>query len=322
MFVWSKLSSEKWSDAWEERFAGNEALSLVITAVPSRTTIRVEVYAEKKRDVDAVQKMFGGSVREVKNRNWAAMSNEAMPPIQVRGKLVVCSARSAAALKEEKAKYPGKEVITIPADMAFGTGHHATTATVLRMLVDASAPLIAADKSWTMADLGCGSGILAIAASKLGAENIWGCDFDPKAVEVSIHNAKLNKTPDIRWTETDVLEWKAKERYDIVIANIFYDILEASFPQIIKSTKPGGTIMVSGILKTQAKACLAVATALGVKWDRIVTRGKWTSAQGTAPSAEAKPKVKAKAPTKAAKKATPAGAKKAAAKKANAKSKA
>lgn len=283
MFVWSKLSSEKWSDAWEERFAGNSALSLVITTVPGRNTIRVEVYAEKKRDVDAVHKMFGGSVREIKNRNWAALSAEPMPPIQVRGKLVVCSARTAAELKKAEKEHAGKQVLAIPADMAFGTGHHATTATVLRMLVDAAGPL--QGTSWKMADLGCGSGILAIAAAKLGAVKVWGCDFDPKAVEVSQDNAERNGTPDIKFTETDILKWKAREQYDIVIANIFYDILEEGFPQIVKSVKPGGTLMVSGILKTQAEPCLAVATKLGVKWNRIVTRGKWVSATGTAPKA-------------------------------------
>lgn len=285
MFVWSKLSSEKWSDAWEERFAGNPALSLVITAVPHKTTIRVEVYAEKKSEVNAVQKMFGGTIREVKTKNWAALSNEPMPPIQVRGKLVVCSARTATELKKARQEHAGKEIIAIPADMAFGTGHHATTSTVLRMLVDAAALLQKSGKPWKMADLGCGSGILAIAAVKLGASKVWGCDFDPKAVEVSKDNAQRNETPDIRFTETDVLQWKAREQYDIVIANIFYDILEASFPQIVRSVKPGGTVMVSGILKSQAESCLAVATKLGVKWDRVVTRGKWVSACGTAPQA-------------------------------------
>lgn len=282
MFVWSKLSSEKWTDAWEERFAGNSALSLVITTVPGRSTIRVEAYAEKRRDVIAVQKMFGGSVREVKNRNWAALSSEPMPPIQVRGKLVISSARTASEFKKAQAEHPGKQIIAIPADMAFGTGHHATTATVLRMLVDAAAPH--QGRSWKMADLGCGSGILAIAAAKLGATKVWGCDFDPKAVEVSQENAVRNHTPDIKFTETDILKWKAREQYDIVIANIFYDILEAGFPQIIRALRPGGTLMVSGILKTQAEACLAVATGLGIHWDRIVTRGKWVSASGSLPA--------------------------------------
>lgn len=278
MFVWSKLSSAKWADAWEERFSGNPALNLVITSVPGSKTIRVEIYAAKKQEVTAIQREWGGSVREMKTRNWAALSSEPLPAIQVRGKLVVCSARSPVQMRQAQRLHPGKAIIAIPADMAFGTGHHATTATMLRMLVDAAEPL--KDKRWTMADLGCGSGILAIAAMKLGAAKVWGCDFDPKAVKVSKENAVRNDTPKIRFTEVDVLEWVPKEQWDIVAANIFSDILEAAFPQIVRAVKPGGVLMASGILKSQAEACLAVATAHGVRWDRIVTKGKWTSACG------------------------------------------
>ncbi|MDZ4287991.1 MAG: 50S ribosomal protein L11 methyltransferase [Prosthecobacter sp.] len=278
MFVWSKLSSAQWSDAWEERFTGNPHLHPVISSVPGKRTIRVEVYCQVRAHALAVQKEWGGSVREIKHRNWAALSNLPMPPIQVRGKLVVCSARTQAEITKAKKQFTGREVIAVPADMAFGTGHHATTATVLRMLVDAAAPL--QGTRWTMADLGCGSGILAIAASKLGAAKVWGCDFDPKAVAVAKENAVRNGTPKIRFTKTDVLTWEPKEQYDVVIANIFFDILHAGFPQIVRAVKPGGTLMVSGILKTQADECLAVAEGCGVIWERVVRKGKWVSAVG------------------------------------------
>lgn len=278
MFVWSKLSSVKWMDAWEERFSGNPALNLVITTVPGQTMVRVEIYAEKKKDVLAVQKEWGGSIREVKQQNWAALSKEPMPSISVRGKLVVVSARSDKEIAKEKRAHAGREIVAIPADMAFGTGHHATTATVLRMLVDAAAEF--KGQKWTMADLGCGSGILAIAAVKLGAAKTWGCDFDPKAVLVSKENAERNNTPKIRFTEVDVLEWEPKEQWDVVAANIFVDILEQAFPQIVRSVKPGGFLMASGILKSQAGPCLKVAENCGIRWDRVVTKGKWLSALG------------------------------------------
>ncbi|WP_146848672.1 50S ribosomal protein L11 methyltransferase [Brevifollis gellanilyticus] len=278
MFVWSKLSSVKWMDAWEERFSGNPALNLVITTIPGQVRVRVEIYAEKKKDVAAVQKEWGGSVREVKQQNWAALSKEPMPSISVRGKLVVVSARSAKDIAKEKKANVGKEVVAIPADMAFGTGHHATTATVLRMLVDAAKEL--EGQKWTMADLGCGSGILAIAAVKLGSTKTWGCDFDPKAVLVSKENAERNGTAKIRFTEVDVLEWEPKEQWDLVAANIFVTVLEEAFPQIVRSVKPGGFIMASGILKSQAPPCLKVAESCGIRWDRVVTKGKWLSAMG------------------------------------------
>lgn len=149
---------------------------------------------------------------------------------------------------------------------------------MLRMLADAAEPLNG--MRWKMADLGCGSGILAIAATKLGASKVWGCDFDPKAVMVSKENAERNDTPKIRFSEVDVLEWEPKEVWDIVAANIFSDILEAAFPQIVRAVKPGGVLMASGILKTQADACLAVASANGIQWERIVKKGKWVSACG------------------------------------------
>jgi ribosomal protein L11 methyltransferase len=278
MFVWSKLSSEKWMDAWEERFSGNPALNLVITTIPGRTMIRVEIYAEKKKDALRVQNEWGGNVRELKQQNWAALSKEPMPSIAVRDRLVIVSARTEKEITHEKRTHAGREVIAIPADMAFGTGHHATTATVLRMMVDAAEEL--QGRRWSMADLGCGSGILAIAADKLGAATTWGCDFDPKAVLVSKENAKRNGSPKIRFKEVDVLEWQPNESWDIVAANIFADILEQAFPQIVRAVKPGGVLLTSGILKKQAEPCLKVAEQNGIRWDRVVTRGKWLSAMG------------------------------------------
>ena len=278
MFVWSKLSSEKMAETWEQRLSGNDQVTLVISSVPGRQSIRLDVYCERKKDATALSAEFGGSVKEVKDQNWAALSTEPLPAIKVRESLVIVSARSDAELAKARKQFSDREVIAVPADMAFGTGHHATTATVLRMLVDAAAPL--KGKRWTMADLGCGSGILAIAATKLGASKVWGCDFDAKAVAVSKENAERNDTPKIRFTKTDVLQWEPKEEYDVVIANIFFDILHAGFPQIVRSVKLGGVIMVSGILKTQADECLAVAESCGVTWNRVVKKGKWVSATG------------------------------------------
>lgn len=279
MFVWSKLSSSKWADAWEERFGGNPSFSLVITSVPGRPTIRVELYAEKEKPLLTVQRDFGGSVREIKSRNWAAITTPVTPPLQVRGRLVICAARTPAEVAKATKEHPGRDVIAIPADMAFGTGHHATTATVLRLLVDNAARL--KGTRWTMADLGCGSGILAIAAAKLGAAKVWGCDFDPQAVKVAKENLERNATPKVKLVRADVLKWQAKELYDIVAANIFYDILEAGFPQIVSAVKPGGILMASGILKEQAPHCLQVATDLGIRWDKMLTKGKWVTAIGT-----------------------------------------
>ena len=281
MFVWSKLSAEKWADAWEERFAGAKDVTLVINSFPGRKTVRVEVYCQTQKRADSIQNEWGGSVRQLKQQNWAAMASKATPPLKVREVFVVCTARSDAEMAKASREFPGRAVIGIPADMAFGTGHHETTSTVLRMLVDAAKPLKATGKSWGLADLGCGSGILAIAAAKLGATRVWGGDYDAQAVRISKENAKRNGTPKLRFTRLDVLSWQPDQQWDIVAANIFHDVLEAAFPQIVRSVAPGGMLILSGILHTQADSCLAAGKKAGFVPKNVVRKGKWVTMQGT-----------------------------------------
>ena len=285
MFVWSKLSSEKWADAWEERFAGDPRA--VVTRLAGKPTVRIEVYCEKRKEANEVQKQFGGSVRELKAQNWAAMSAEIPPPVKVRDRLIIVADKTQAALAELKKKHPKRHVISIPPDMAFGTGHHATTATVLRLLVDfADERALAAEakkkapQPWTMLDLGAGSGVLAIAAEKLGAARAWGCDFDEKAVKVARENLKRNGTKNVVMDVADVLKWKPREKWDCVAANLFFDILEDVFPKIVRSVKKDGTVFISGILRTQADECLANGRKAGLVFDEIVRRGKWVTAKG------------------------------------------
>lgn len=247
--------------------------------------VRLEFYCEAQAPAKAAQKQFGGTVRHLKQQNWAAHSSQTPPPVKVRETFVICTAKTKAEIKQARAKFPNREIIAVPADMAFGTGHHATTATVLRLLVDSALPLQAAGKKWSMADLGCGSGILAIAAEKLGATRVWGCDYDPAAVKISQENAERNDTPKIRFSRVDVLKWEPKQKWDIVAANIFFDVLEAAFPQLVRSVAPGGVLMLSGILKSQAKDCLAAGKRAGFVVEKVVTKGKWVTALGSVKAA-------------------------------------
>jgi ribosomal protein L11 methyltransferase len=278
MFVWSKLSAAQWADAWEERFSGAPHLSLVITEVPGRKTVRVEVFAEAQKTVLAIQKDWGGSVREVKKQNWAAMAPPPVEPLKVRDAMVISAARTPAEVKKAKAEHPHREVICVPVDLAFGTGHHATTETVLRWIVDFARER--KGEPWTVCDLGTGTGILGIAADRLGARKVWGCDFDPQAVRVAKENVVRNEATHCTFVKADVLTWKPKQQWDLVLANIFYDILTDAFPTIVQALKPGGTVIVSGILKDQAPGCLAAGKRAGVKWVKTLIRGKWATAIG------------------------------------------
>lgn len=276
MFVWSKLSGNTWVDAWEERFAGDPRF--VITRIPGRHTVRVEVYCEKKKEAEEIQSHFGGVVREVKARNWAAMNPDPPVPVKVRDRLLIVGDKERTKLAALGREYPGRQIISIPPDMAFGTGHHETTSTVLRMLVD-----IADEREgtpWTMLDLGTGSGVLAIAAERLGAAKAWGCDFDELAIKVALQNLKRNRTKKVTLEVADVLKWKPKEKWDCVAANLFHDVLEEAFPKMARAIKKRGTLLISGILKTQADGCLNAGRKAGFVFEEIVTRGKWVTAQG------------------------------------------
>ncbi len=281
MHVWSKLSSSQWTDAWLERLGGFHGVHVVITEVPNRKTVRVEAFCEESADAAAIQAAFGGSVRPVKMQNWAAMAPEPSAPIEVRKTLVVCDANTPKKIADVEAAYPRRQVVAIPAELAFGTGHHATTETVLGLVADFAAKRQKSGEPWEICDLGCGSGILAIAARKLGAKRAWGCDFDPLAVKVAKDNTQRNEVDRVTFAKADVLRWKPAKQWDIVVANIFFDVLIAAFPVIVQAIKPGGTLIVSGILKAHADECLEAGEQNGIVWDRrIVKINKWATAIG------------------------------------------
>lgn len=277
MFVWSKLSAAKWEDAWEERFHGPLQTGLAITSLPGGKTIRVEVYCQRRSDAAKIQKEFGGQIRELKQQNWAAKAAESLKPVVIRDTLIIAHTPEAAA--EQKAAHPDRIVLCIPGEMAFGTGDHATTSTCLRILSDYAAAKRRAGEKWSLIDLGCGTGILGIAAAKFGAQKVEGFDFDPAAVRVSNRNAKQNGTR-LKFTQDDVTTWQPAEQFDVVAANIFYDVLTLSFPRIAAAAKPGGMVVVSGILHTQAAGTIAAGKKAGLKFDPPIRKGKWVTAVG------------------------------------------
>ena len=276
--VWSKLSAAKWEDAWEERFHGPLRTGLAITRLPGGRTIRVEVYCERRSDAAKILKEFGGQIRTLKQQNWAAKSAESLQPVMIRSALIV--AHSAEVADKMRAAHPDREVLCIPGEMAFGTGDHATTSTCLRLLADYAAERRRTGEPWSLLDLGCGTGILAIAAAKLGAQPVEGFDFDPAAVRVASKNAKLNRMRRVKFTRDDVTTWVPSRQYDVVAANIFFDVLTMSFERIAAAVKPGGMVIVSGILHTHAADCLAAGKKAGLKFDKPVRKGKWVTAVG------------------------------------------
>ncbi len=275
MFVWTKLSAVKWMDAWEERFVGNP--NLVIEIIKGGKSIRVQVFCDTKKAGETIAKQFGGVVRPI-GGEWTKPV-EVPKPLKVRDALLVTAESRVKELAKIQKEYPQRHIITIPPEMAFGTGDHATTSTCLRLLVDVARAR--EGTKWSVADLGTGTGVLAIAARKLGAGEIYACDFDPFAVAVAIRNTGRNDAPDIQMAEQDILVWKPRKKgYDVVFANIFSTVLIQAWPVIAKSLAPGGDLIVSGILADQAWEVFKAAAASGLGFTKVIRKGKWVTAHG------------------------------------------
>ena len=276
MWIWSKLSAANWMDAWEERFAGNP--NLVIECLKGGKSIRIRVFCQTEKEAKAIVARFGGSVRPVARADWQAPV--APPrPVKVRDVLLLTAATQPREIAAIQRQHPRRHIISIPPEMAFGTGDHATTSTCLRLLVDTARQR--KNTHWSLADLGTGTGVLAIAARKLGASDVFACDFDPFAVAAATRNASRNHTPEILTKEQDLLRWKPRKKaYDVVMANLFSTVLIEAWPVIAKALAPAGDLIVSGILAKQAWDVFTAAAQHGLGFTKVITKGKWVTARG------------------------------------------
>jgi len=274
--LWTRLSSEKWEDVWIERlrFAGEQ--SLVIKKFPASRSIRLDIYTDGVT-AKKLRSAFGGSTRPFDATGWQPPASKIHDPLRIAGELRIY--RDKKLFNKERSLGKGNALL-IPSGMAFGTGDHATTARCLQLLVEAAAPLNKIDKPLSLLDLGCGSGILALAAEALGAKKILGVDFDTACVRIAKENAALNELSRSRFQKADVLRWHppgSKEAWDIVTANLYSTILTAASAMIVEAIKPGGVLILSGILAVEEEAILKTFSALGLHHQKTLKRGKWAA---------------------------------------------
>lgn len=279
MWCWSKLSSAKWDDVWTDRLAGNP--NAVITYIKGGKSIRVEVFTESQEDAEYLKEYFGGVVRESKSQDWVkTQNNTKRPPIKIRNKVLVTENTDEEYLEKLQQEYPKRRIVIIPAEMAFGTGDHATTSTCMRLIADYARSRKC--ELWDMLDLGSGTGILALVSRALGANTAIGMDFDSVAVAVSQSNAEKNSMPEVEFFQGDVFEWSPEKgrTWNLVVANLFSTILQKAFPRIEKLVAKEGRLIVSGILALQWEETRQAAEDAGLEFDLVIKRGKWVTAAG------------------------------------------
>ncbi len=191
--------------------------------------------------------------------------------------------------EREKFSLPaGDEVLWLDPGMAFGTGNHETTRLCVERLTELEAKARAGGDRPArrrVFDAGCGSGILALSASKLGFEDVAGFDNDPEAVKVSEENAELNGLAEkVEFYVGDLVSGMAGRHADVVLANILADVLIRFAPQLVAAVTPGGTLVLSGILAVESAQVRAAFGAAAPGW-KMESRqlGDWSDVVLTRP---------------------------------------
>ena len=186
-------------------------------------------------------------VRTVAEQDWVRLTQSQFAPIPIGERIWVVPSW------HDRPSDPNAICLAVDPGLAFGTGSHPTTHLCLLWL-EQHADL----QNNSFLDYGCGSGILAIAAKKLGCNPVVGTDIDPQAMVAARSNADINQV-DITFALPDdaVPMLSSEARYDIVMANILANPLQVLAPALVQRMRPGGQIVLSGVLSRQADEVIA-----------------------------------------------------------------
>lgn len=202
------------------------------------------------------------NTEEIEGEDWnKEWEQNYFKPISIDGRLLIRSS-----FHDD---YPASDIeIIIDPKMAFGTGHHSTTAGMSRMLLETDV----AGKS--VIDMGTGTGILAILAKKLGAGETTGIDIDEFAVENAQENGELNGV-NVRWLTGDDARLKELEAADLFLANINLNVITENLSKYVAKTRKGGSIFLSGFLTGDRDRIIEEATKNGLALGREKEEKGW-----------------------------------------------
>ncbi len=276
MRVWTKVTAflpsapEDWS-AWSYVFERNDLLGTLQTDDPPTMSAYLAPGQEpslEKLKADLIE--FGATkveAEDVPEENWSESWKQLFKPRRIGGRFLIRPTW------EDYGAEPGDLEIVLDPGQAFGTGDHPTTRGCLELL---EAEQLAGK---TVADIGCGSGILSIAAAMLGAREVIGVDTDPISVEATIDNAKRNNVDVGARVGKGFSVLDPGTQYDVVVSNIISAALIGIAPDAAAFVKPGGSWIVSGIIEANWNDVQEAAKRAGFKLEREQQEGEWVSAK-------------------------------------------
>ena len=239
---------------------------------------RFRVHCEQKDFLERLQQVLKQTVpaaesalSELEETDWLAAWRQFFTPVCCGNHFVVLPPWLA-----DTQDFPGRTPILIEPKSAFGTGHHATTALCLRVVSD----LLEAGRlqqGQHFLDLGTGSGVLGIGCCKFGLTG-EGLDIDPLAVDNAVENRALNAiTPENFTVAEGSIGAVAGKQFDLVLANILARPLTEMAADIVRACRPGGCLVLSGLLEIQADGVTAAYKAQGLPEPRRIIDGEWAA---------------------------------------------
>jgi ribosomal protein L11 methyltransferase len=222
------------------------------------------------------------SLKKVRREDWAESWKKHFKPLKIGRSLLIKPSWSRVRL------LPGQQCVVLDPGLSFGTGQHPTTEFCLRQLEKRAKGFKCAGRltdkkikrGLSFLDVGTGTGILAISAAKLGYDPVHAFDFDPVSVKVSRENACGNAMESqIKFWRGDLKKMasKSRQQYDVICANVEFDVLKSEHAKIIHRLKPQGILILAGILKKQFPAILETYTQAGLKLVADKVKKEWHS---------------------------------------------
>jgi ribosomal protein L11 methyltransferase len=210
------------------------------------------------------------TISKVRREDWAESWKRHFKPIEIGGKLLVKPGWS------KRRPLKNQAVVVLDPGLCFGTGQHPTTLFCLGEIVKRRT----GGRPQSFLDLGAGSGILAIAAAKLGCRPVHALDSDPSAVRSARANARRNGVLSrIKVTQGDVakLPLSAPRQYDLICANLISDLLIHERKRIVKQLRRGGTLVLAGILRPEFSRVQTAFEKSGLKLASAKSEKAWRS---------------------------------------------